>query len=112
METQSCQEIKEPTPLEKDEINWCLVILLGIFTGGIGVIIYFAIYFSKPQNKRTTFYTTQVVYKPTEKHNPYILEKTPGEESDEDIVQFCPSCGVKLERSKSKFCPFCGTSVI
>ncbi len=110
METQSMHEQSEKTPQEKEEINWIVVILLAIFTGGIGVIIYFGIYFSKPQNKNAISYSSKSVFQ-GEKRNPQYYIDASSEEEDV-LVQFCPNCGTKLERENTRFCPYCGTNVI
>ncbi|MBN1801361.1 MAG: zinc ribbon domain-containing protein [Candidatus Lokiarchaeota archaeon] len=114
METQSIYKQKEAVPQEKEEINWVLVIILAIFTGGIGVLIYFGIYFSKSQNKgsNSNYYpsNTQKEIISEQRSNPYSINITPEEEVVS--VQFCPNCGVKLERERTRFCPYCGTNVL
>ncbi|MFX1381963.1 MAG: hypothetical protein ACFFBP_05915 [Promethearchaeota archaeon] len=120
MTTLYCPHCKTNVLVRREEINWCLVIILAIFTAGIGILIYFIIYFNNPENRCVHCNsicrlegikesTTQLIT------NPYHVGSQVQvvqlyEQENEEGANYCLNCGVKLERV-GKFCPYCGTNV-
>jgi len=95
-----------------------LAIILLIFTAGIGLIIYLAVYYSR-QEVRCAHCGTQITISQSQKSYTYqpqmltqsTLSPTPGNISEEikgEMPNFCPLCGEKLELG-TKFCPNCGS---
>jgi hypothetical protein len=134
MTTGFCSNCKQNVLLVREEIDWPVAIILLCFTGGIGLIIYLIIYYSKTEDrcvhchshiKTLTAPNAQLVQqKARNVQNPYHFQtetqkqqKTEykANESIEDVKtiqpNFCPFCGERLENKDAKFCPHCGTKV-
>ena len=119
-----CPNCKMNVPTVKKDINIPLAILLAIFTGGIGLLIYLAIYIERDANRcihckgecsmilenvntnynsqyQTTSYQIQD-YSPLKKIN-----------SDKEIPRYCYNCGAEREANENaKFCYYCGINFI
>ena len=129
-----CPNCKQNVLLVREEINWPLAIILLIFTGGIGLIIYLIIYYSKTEDccvhchsqiTTITAPSAQPAQQIAQKdQNPYRFQtETQNQqkneyrisESVEDVktiqLNFCPFCGERLENKDATFCPHCGTKV-
>ncbi|MBY9007609.1 MAG: hypothetical protein KGD63_12735 [Candidatus Lokiarchaeota archaeon] len=124
-----CPKCKTEVSIKREEINWVLVVILAIFTAGIGVLIYLAIYFDKPENR--CIHCDSICQKTVVLHSPYVLNpitpnvvsnsnkqiysKTPSdniENTSTIINKYCPFCGSKLgDGEGGKFCPFCGYNI-
>ncbi len=134
MTTGFCSNCKQNVLLVREEIDWPVAIILLCFTGGIGLIIYLIIYYSKTEDrcvhchshiKTLTAPNAQLVQqKARNVQNPYHFQtetqkqqKTEykANESIEDVKtiqpNFCPFCGERLDNKDAKFCPHCGTKV-
>ena len=120
MTTLYCPHCKSNVLTTREEFNWCLAIILAIFTSGFGLLIYLAIYYSKPENrcvhchsicqlKEVEQPTTQVVSNPYHVGNQMQLVQLQGQTSEES-PKYCLNCGVKLERA-GKFCAYCGANI-
>ena len=113
-----CPNCRLNVQLTRKEFNWVLAIILGIFTGGIFLLIYLAIYFSKPEDRCPicgTIGQPQIVHAQTSS-TPQIVQVTPQVEIIEKKptqgkVAFCTNCGEKLNNPDMKFCTLCGQSV-
>lgn len=115
-----CPRCKQNVLLTREEIDTCLAIVLLIFTAGIGLIIYLAIYYSKPEeycihcHTKVTAFQTPTPY--TYQSQPQIQQpsySTPvnvSEEISSDRPNFCALCGEKLEAG-AKFCQNCGSQI-
>ncbi len=129
-----CPNCKQNVLLVREDINWPLAIILLIFTGGIGLIIYLIIYYSKTEDccvhchsqiTTITAPSAQPAQQIAQKdQNPYRFQtETQNQqkneyrisESVEDVktiqLNFCPFCGERLENKDATFCTHCGTKV-
>lgn len=115
-----CLRCNQNVLLTRKDFDTCLAIILLIFTAGIGLIIYLAIYYSKRED-RCVHCGTQITISQSQKSYSYhsqiqtqsTLSPTSGNTSEEikgALPNFCPLCGEKLE-SGTKFCPNCGSKI-
>jgi hypothetical protein len=110
---------------KNNDFNVGLAIILLIFTGGIGLLIYVAIYLDR-EHKPRCIHCDSVCYEQKEetqpKNNPYQLVSSSNPPlTQEDIEEpqkveekplFCYNCGSELDREiNAKFCALCGTSI-
>ncbi|MFX1572224.1 MAG: hypothetical protein ACFFB0_05710 [Promethearchaeota archaeon] len=123
MSVMYCPHCKMNVFTKKEDFRIGLAILLAIFTGGLGLLIYVAIYLDKPQNRCTNcnhvcephqMITTQsssnyqLISTSTQIQNQKPVVKT---HMNEEKVKFCYNCGVELDlREGAKFCPLCGSN--
>ncbi len=120
MTTLYCPNCKANVLVTREEINWCLVIFLAIFTAGFGLLLYFGIYFSKPENRCVhcnSICQLEVIKEPTPQAiaNPYNVSSHAqlyqlNKQENDERAKFCLNCGVKLERA-GKFCAYCGFKI-
>jgi len=119
-----CSQCKTNVLTSREDIDICLAIVLLIFTGGIGLIIYLAIYYGRDPNRcvhcnsickpklieekpSSTIQDINQSYKPIRL---VPIQEEP--EEDEKHSKYCFNCGVQLnERDGLRFCPFCGTNI-
>ncbi len=125
-----CPHCQQNVLLTREDIDVCLAIILLIFTAGIGLIIYLAIYYSRAEDKcvhcgtRITALQPQPVgqipYQQKVQQNPYTYQTQPTQEytTTSDVEEFkgerplfCVYCGEKLAVEGIKFCPNCGNKV-
>jgi len=123
--TMYCPQCKMNVLTAREDLDICLAIILLIFTGGIGLIIYLAIYYGRDPNRcvhcnsictpklaeQERILNTQ---NKTQNYKPIQLVPIENEQiSNESHSKYCFNCGVQLdERDGLKFCPFCGTNII
>lgn len=107
-----------------NNFNIGLAIILAIFTGGIGLLIYVAIYLDKSQKPRC-IHCDSICYgqkKDNESiskfqindavNQPQIEEISKVEQQIKEKPLFCYNCGSELDNSaNAKFCALCGTSI-
>jgi len=115
-----CKRCNQQVLLMRKEVDKCLAIILLIFTAGIGLLIYLAIYYSKPEDRcihcgtRIARYPVQSPYYPESQTQYQISQNsTPIRESERSIVpevHYCPLCGEKIEFG-IRFCPDCGGKI-
>ncbi|MFX1339460.1 MAG: hypothetical protein ACFFDK_12680 [Promethearchaeota archaeon] len=114
-----CEHCKQNVSLRRQEIDTWLAIILLLFTGGIGFIIYLIIYYSKPKNRcvhcgtvvssildQQTPTPKQITYQQHEKKEVLPVEIVEGEQ-----VKYCPLCGADLDEKTQNFCPNCGSKI-
>ena len=116
-----CNKCNTEVITHREEINWCLVIILTIFTGGIGLIIYLIIYFNKPENLCVNCHSVVNIESSNQEevkevNNPYLILNRDVENQNQaretqEKASFCPNCGVKCERDNAKFCMYCGSNL-
>ena len=109
-----CPRCKQDVLLTREEINWGVAILLLCFTGGIGLIIYLIIYYSKPQDR--CIHCNARVLSRAPQYSQIVEPITPQpqqklENIENNSPKYCPFCGEQLESSNVKFCSNCGTKV-
>ena len=114
-----CNRCNQQVLLSRKEIDVCLAIILLIFTVGIGLLIYLAIYYSKPED-RCIHCGTQITRYPAQ--NQFIESRTQyqtiqntlspeePEKIPEDIPKFCALCGDKISHM-DRFCSNCGGKI-
>ncbi len=123
MSVMYCPYCKMNVSTKKEDFRIGLAILLAIFTGGLGLLIYVAIYLDKPQNRCTNCNHVceprqmiitqsnsnyQLISTSTQIENQKPIVKT---QLVEEHAKFCFNCGVELnQRENAKFCPLCGSS--
>ncbi|MHA1931327.1 MAG: hypothetical protein ACW96X_02240 [Promethearchaeota archaeon] len=104
------------------EFNIAIAIILAIFTGGIGLLIYVAIYLDREKRPRC-IHCNSICYtqSDTQISSNYQLITTSNQNQNQKTVlvsqqpgekaKFCYSCGVELNQNEeARFCPLCGTS--
>ena len=117
-----CPVCKQNVVLVREAVNWALVIILIIFTGGIGLIVYGIIYFNKPPShciqchSQITLASTNRVESLNQIQTNTRLEQNSefnfvdSVEDSETLQQDCCSfCGEPLHNKKAKFCAHCGS---
>jgi hypothetical protein len=112
--------------VRKMEFNIGLAIFLAIFTGGIGLLIYVAVYLDKSNKPPRCIHCNNICYEQKEdiqpKGNPYQFVSSSNPPQPQKIIAepqkieekpvFCYNCGSELEKdTDAKFCALCGTSI-
>lgn len=122
MVSKYCPNCKKNVLTVREDINICLIILLGIFTAFIGPLIYLAIYYEKEPNRCAhcksicqpiSNMQNDSALKPAQ-INKYQEVETNIENNGNVAAdsEFCSNCGVKIgKREGLKFCAFCGTKI-
>ena len=119
-----CPNCGQNMLLVREAINWPLVIILLVFTGGIGLIIYLVIYFNKARNRCTHCHSIIPLTSNNTIHTPSSIQygnilRQKSEITKGDTVKdvktihqrFCSFCGESMLSKDAKFCPHCGTKV-
>jgi len=118
-----CPKCKMNVETKKEDFRVGLAIILVIFTGGLGLLIYAAIYLDKAKNRCIhcqSVCVTQLVS--NQSHTNYQLISSSNQVAGQKAViqtqqlvegtKFCYSCGTELDqRDDAKFCRFCGTNI-
>ena len=115
-----CNRCNQNVLLKREEIDTCLAIILLIFTAGIGLLIYLAIYYSKAEDRcihcgnKVIPFQTQIPYssQPQTQIQPpsYSTSVNVSEEVTGARANFCALCGEKLDPG-IRFCPNCGSQI-
>ncbi|NVM17871.1 MAG: hypothetical protein HWN80_09150 [Candidatus Lokiarchaeota archaeon] len=124
MVTSYCPQCKMNVLTTREDIDICLVIILCIFTAGIGLLIYLAIYHEKEPNRCVYCKTIvqPVTYEQRETSPDFKSNQIEGYqeiktyEENRSLVEensnFCSNCGVQLgDREGLKYCAFCGSKI-
>ena len=118
-----CYHCKQQVLLKREDIDICLAIILLIFTAGIGLLIYIAIYYGKEENRCVHCGSTcsQTFEPPTSQVTPQVSPRPQYQDRSlpvQDVVEnktgnvnFCPFCGDSFDQVGVKFCPNCGSKV-
>jgi len=120
MASKYCPNCKMNVLTVREDIDICLIIILSIFTAGIGTLIYLAIYYEKEPNR--CVHCKSICQPIFNIQNDSVLNSKPSQinkyQEAEKFAQvaveskFCSNCGVKIgEREGLKFCAFCGTKI-
>ncbi len=112
MDVGYCSKCNGNVLLTREEINVPLVIVLAIFTGGLGLIIYFLIYRDKPVNRcvhcKSVCESEKFVNNTT---NQKVLSDATSQ-NEAESMKHCSNCGVELgDREGVYFCAFCGFQI-
>ena len=120
-----CPKCNQKVLTKNNDFNVGLAIILLIFTGGIGLLIYVAVYLDR-EHKPRCIHCDSVCYEQKEelqpKKNPYQVVSAPippqtekvtvDPERVEEKPDFCYNCGSELDRNaNTQFCALCGTSI-
>ena len=122
MSNMYCPNCKMNVYTVREDIDIGLIIILFIFTAGIGILIYLAVYYDKKVNRcihcKSVCKPLLIEQAPevneqasseVKQYKPIIKEDV---KSDNQDSKFCFNCGVKLdEREGRNFCPYCGTNI-
>lgn len=116
-----CPKCNQKVMPKREDMDLCLLIILSIFTGGIGGIIYLIIYYNRNPNRCS--YCNNICIPLKSEELPVSSSRdcetskstTINDNKDNLIVQqkicFCSNCGVKLiiyNEEKLNYCPYCG----
>ena len=117
-----CTQCNKYVETKRMEFNIALAIFLPIFTGGIGLLIYVAIFIDREKRPRCV-HCNSVCYTQTniQPSSNYQLITTSNQNQNQKTVlvsqqvgekaKFCYNCGVELnQREAARFCPLCGTN--
>ena len=124
MTSNYCPNCKMNVLTVREALNWPLMIILLVFTGGIGLIIYGIIYYNKAPS-RCVHCHSQIALTSTsnvQSSNQIQPITRLKQESDTNAVdsvednkvlqqKFCSLCGESLFNKEAKFCAHCGTKV-
>jgi len=127
-----CPHCEKIVNAKREDFDICLAIILAIFTGGIGLIIYLIIWYSKEENRcihcGSRLQPMELNYKDVmrqekkEKNippsqNPYRSSTSDNRKSEQepDIIsggesKYCPFCGEAVLPG-TKYCPNCGSEM-
>ncbi|MHA1985550.1 MAG: hypothetical protein ACW98D_02825 [Promethearchaeota archaeon] len=118
-----CPKCKMNVETKKEDFRVGLAIILIIFTGGLGLLIYAAIYLDKAKTRCihcNSVCSTHLVsnqsnsnYQLVSNSNQMTSQKSVSQTVQlvEGTVKYCFSCGVELDqREDAKFCRFCGSN--
>jgi len=119
-----CPNCGQNVLLVREAINWLLVIILLIFTGGIGLIVYGIIYYNKVPSRCIHCHSQIALISTSSVQSSNQIQPIAqlGQESDINAVDsvednktlqqnFCSFCGEALLNKEAKFCAHCGTKV-
>ena len=120
-----CKKCNANVLVKEEDFNIALAIILAIFTGGIGLLIYVAIYLEKRHKCVHCNTVCKVKVEEVINNQPYssyqVISTSHQSQNQKSIVQtqlleegakFCYSCGVELDSSEdAKFCRFCGINI-
>ncbi len=124
MTTNYCPNCKMNVLTTREDPDIFLVIILCIFTAGIGLLIYLAIYYDKEPNRCVHCNTIVQHGSSDQKDNSSSVisnqmesyQKIKNYKKNRSVVEensnFCSNCGVKLgDREGLKYCAFCGSKI-
>ena len=116
-----CEKCQTNVLTKREDLDIGIIILLFIFTAGLGIIIYLIVYYDKKPNRcihcnsickpmvlefRNDKKVVQVEDNRNKMQN-YVPINSINEKS-----KFCYNCGTELDERERKFCPFCGVNVL
>jgi hypothetical protein len=120
-----CKKCNANVLVKQEDFNIVIAVILAIFTGGLGLLIYVAIYLEKRHKcvHCNTVCKVEVkeVINDQQLSNYQIISTSHQSQNQKPIAQtqllvegtkFCYSCGTELDQSEdAKFCRFCGTNI-
>jgi len=121
-----CPKCNQMVLTKRDDIDIWLLIILGIFTGGIGALIYLLIYFNHEPDRCVKCNTVCIYnihsYRAEKEIRVPIHDQSKNSIQNEEVLElkkgfinFCPNCGNKIGNSNYEnpnFCPYCGEKLI
>ncbi|MHA2010297.1 MAG: hypothetical protein ACXABO_20910 [Promethearchaeota archaeon] len=120
-----CKKCNANVLVREEDFNIVLAVILAIFTGGLGLLIYVAIYLEKRRKCVHCNTVCKVEVKEVINDQPQtsyqVISTSHQSQNPKSMVQtqllvegtkFCYSCGTELDQSEdAKFCRFCGTNI-
>jgi predicted RNA-binding Zn-ribbon protein involved in translation (DUF1610 family) len=119
-----CPNCRQNVLLVREAINWPLAIILLIFTGGIGLIIYLIIYFNQARSRCIHCHSLIPLKSNNAIQTPSPIQTGNQLRQESEITtgdtakdvktqrqQFCSFCGERLISKDANFCPYCGTKI-
>jgi hypothetical protein len=122
MERGYCPHCERVVKATRRSLDVALIILLAIFTAGIGVLIYLVVFYSRNDKNlcdecNSTLQTVPKNYDVDSqenlapKPNPYkISSRNDSSDNEEEITskkgEYCPFCGISVDPNMNK-CPNC-----
>lgn len=119
-----CPNCGQNVLLVREAINWLLAIILLIFTGGIGLIVYGIIYYNKVPSRCIHCHSQIALISTSSVQSSNQIQSIAQlrQESDINAVDsvednktlqqnICSFCGEALFNKEAKFCAHCGTKV-
>ena len=118
-----CPTCNKNVNTKKNDFNLGLAIFLAIFTGGIGLLIYVAVYLDR-EHKPRCIHCDSICYEQMENNQAvsnYQVITTSNQGQSQNFIleahkskgnsKFCHNCGSELDISENaKFCALCGNS--
>jgi hypothetical protein len=116
-----CYHCKQQVLLKREDIDICLVLILAIFTAGIGLIVYLAYYYKKEEvhcvhcgaTCSQTFDPSESQIAPQVSNQPQarLFQEQEAVKEEKADINFCPFCGENFNQAGVKFCPNCGSKI-
>ena len=123
-----CPHCKQNVPLKRPEFDCCLALILGIFTVGIGLLIYICIYLNKEPDRCSYCFTILRPSLPYQQRPQLANQNSSQVSQDPFFAQpsqrahpiqavratrtlYCPLCGFKIENRNVEYCPNCGSKM-
>jgi len=119
-----CPICKQNVLLVREAVNWSLIIILIIFTGGIGLIVYGIVYFNKTPSRcihcrsQIALDSISNAQSSTQSQTITRLEQKSDFNAEDYLddnktqqLKFCSFCGEALLNKDAMFCAHCGTKV-
>ena len=103
MKVYYCKKCQKETPFEREKMNKGLLIVLAIFTGGIGIPFY--IWGHHANHKLLCIYCGSERFSPV---TTYIPTESTVVEISGNKVRYCVFCGNSIDSKDTTYCPECG----
>lgn len=113
-----CPVCEKEVQAKREDINWAILVLLTIFTAGLGNLIYISIWLKKPFNRcihcnslcdpsKRILNTREISNNGSGQVSEIISKK---EMKNNGKHKFCTNCGAELD-GKAQFCAYCGSVI-
>ena len=115
-----CEKCRANVLTKREDLDVGIIIILFIFTAGLGVLIYLVVYYDKNPNRcihcnsvckpmlieyQSDKKLASVEEKSEKMHNYISINEI------KEVSKFCYNCGTELDERERKFCPFCGVNI-
>lgn len=115
-----CEKCQANVLTKREDLDMGIIIILFIFTAGLGILIYLVVYYDRKPNRcihcNSICKPKLVGYKKDKSITP--VEEKAGKMQNylsvNDIKEeskFCYNCGTELDERERRFCPFCGVNI-
>ncbi|MBY9006752.1 MAG: hypothetical protein KGD63_08345 [Candidatus Lokiarchaeota archaeon] len=107
MKVYYCKKCQKETPFEREKMNIGVIIVLAIFTGGVGIPFY--IWAHHSNHKKMCIYCGTPRFSPIETSTPSSeTPKSSVMHISGNKVKYCDFCGNSIESENTTYCPECG----